>query len=59
MLESTKLEYTEGNVVWVKLRSFWWPGQVVNLSKLPEDVQKDFEKKSLVAAVKFFQEDSL
>ncbi|XP_058795501.1 uncharacterized protein LOC131666658 isoform X2 [Phymastichus coffea] len=58
MYEESENNYLEGDVVWVKLGSFWWPGQVIGLDKLPEDVQIEFKKKPIIAAVKFFQEDS-
>ncbi|XP_014206080.1 uncharacterized protein LOC106637707 [Copidosoma floridanum] len=50
--------YQDGDIVWVKLRSYWWPGQVVGSDKLPDDIQNEFKKKPLLAAVKFFHEDS-
>ncbi|OXU17079.1 hypothetical protein TSAR_014484 [Trichomalopsis sarcophagae] len=57
MCEQTEIHYLDGDVVWVKLGSSWWPGQVVGFEKLPEDVQLDFKNKPLIAAVKFFQEE--
>lgn len=59
MCEQTEIHYLDGDVVWVKLGSSWWPGQVVGFEKLPKDVQLDFENKPLIAAVKFFQEEYL
>ncbi|XP_014234667.1 muscle M-line assembly protein unc-89-like [Trichogramma pretiosum] len=58
MCDQTAIEYLDGDVVWVKLRSYWWPGQVISLEKLPKEIQAEFEKKPIIAAVKFFQEDS-
>lgn len=59
MCEQTEINYMNGDVVWVKLSRCWWPGQVVGYENLPEDVQIEYTKKSLIAAVKFFQEDCL
>ena len=59
MCEQTEINYLDGDVVWVKLGGCWWPGQVVGYENLPEDVQVEYTKKSLIAAVKFFQEDTL
>ncbi|XP_011869351.1 PREDICTED: mucin-17-like isoform X2 [Vollenhovia emeryi] len=58
MCEQTEINYLDGDVVWVKLGACWWPGQVIGLNNLPEDVQTEFRKKPLIAAVKFFQEDT-
>ncbi|XP_011502779.1 PREDICTED: uncharacterized protein LOC105366148 [Ceratosolen solmsi marchali] len=58
MCEQTEINYLDGDVVWVKLGSYWWPGQVIGIEKLPEDIQIEFKKKPIIAAVKFFQEDS-
>lgn len=58
MCEQTEINYLDGDVVWVKLGACWWPGQVTGLNNLPEDIQTEFRKKPLIAAVKFFQEDT-
>ncbi|XP_015590734.1 uncharacterized protein LOC107265615 isoform X2 [Cephus cinctus] len=58
MCEQTEINYLDGDVVWVKLGACWWPGQVTGLHNLPEDIQIEFQKKPLIAAVKFFQEDT-
>ncbi|OAD56361.1 hypothetical protein WN48_03487 [Eufriesea mexicana] len=58
MCEQTEINYLEGDVVWVKLGACWWPGQVTGFHNLPEDIQREFQKKPLIAAVKFFQEDT-
>ncbi|EZA60207.1 hypothetical protein DMN91_010710 [Ooceraea biroi] len=58
MCEQTEINYLDGDVVWVKLGACWWPGQVTGLRNLPEDIQAEFQKKPLIAAVKFFQEDT-
>lgn len=57
MCEQTQINYLDSEVVWVKWRSLWWPGQVVGYENLPDDLQRDFVKKSLIAYVKFFEED--
>lgn len=59
MCEQTEINYLDGDVVWVKLGGCWWPGQVVGFEHLPEDIQAEFTKKALIAAVKFFHEDKL
>ena len=59
MCEQTRINYLDGDIVWVKLGSYWWPGQVVGFDKLPEEIQLEYQKKQLIAVVKFFQEDSL
>ncbi|CAK9825203.1 hypothetical protein ANTRET_LOCUS3260 [Anthophora retusa] len=58
MCEQTEINYLDGDVVWVKLGACWWPGQVTGFHNLPEDIQEEFQKKPLIAAVKFFQEDT-
>nr|XP_012232896.1 PREDICTED: uncharacterized protein LOC105678277 isoform X2 [Linepithema humile] len=58
MCEQTEINYLDGDVVWVKLGACWWPGQVTGLENLPEDIQTEFKKKPIIAAVKFFQEDT-
>ncbi|CAG4935290.1 unnamed protein product [Colias eurytheme] len=57
MSEQTEVNYLDGDVVWVKLGSCWWPGEVVGHEKLPPDVLPSFRKPP-IAVVKFFQEDS-
>lgn len=56
MTEETRESYDSGEVVWVKLGSSWWPGEVKNAEELPSEVL-DFKKAPLVI-VKFFDEDS-
>ncbi|GAB1868387.1 PWWP domain-containing protein [Camponotus japonicus] len=58
MCEQTEINYMDGDVVWVKLGACWWPGQVTGLDNLPEDIRPEFQKKPIIAAVKFFQEDT-
>ncbi|KAI8434379.1 hypothetical protein MSG28_012428 [Choristoneura fumiferana] len=57
MSEQTQINYVDGEIVWVKLGSCWWPGEVVNPEKLPPDVLPSF-KKPPIAVVKFFQENT-
>ncbi|KAJ0175071.1 hypothetical protein K1T71_009212 [Dendrolimus kikuchii] len=57
MCEQTEVNYLDGEVVWVKLGSCFWPGEVVSLEKLPPDVLPSFRKPP-IAVVKFFQEDT-
>lgn len=57
MCEQTEINYLDGEVVWVKLGSCWWPGEVVASEKLPPDVLPSFRKPP-IAVVKFFQEDT-
>ncbi|CAG9805711.1 unnamed protein product [Chironomus riparius] len=49
--------YKDGEVVWVKWRSVWWPGEVWDNSRVPEDILTSL-RKPVIAFVKFFQEDS-
>ncbi|XP_043278032.1 mucin-17-like [Venturia canescens] len=58
MCDQTEINYLDGDIVWVKLGACWWPGQVTSFHNLPEDIQIEFQKKPLIAAVKFFQEDT-
>lgn len=57
MCEETEINYLDGDIVWVKLGSCWWPGEVVGPEKLPPDVLPSFRKPP-IAVVKFFQEDT-
>lgn len=58
MCDQTEINYLDGDIVWVKLGSAWWPGQVTGLDNLPDVLQAQYKKKPHIAAVKFFQEDS-
>lgn len=58
MCDQTEVHYLDGDIVWVKLGSCWWPGQVVELKNLSEEIQFQLRKKPPIAVVKFFQEDS-
>lgn len=57
MCDQTEVIYSPGDVVWVKLGPVWWPGQVFDYDKLPEEITTNLRKKP-IAVVKFFQEDS-
>ncbi|XP_013140294.1 PREDICTED: muscle M-line assembly protein unc-89, partial [Papilio polytes] len=57
MCEQSETEYLDGEVVWVKLGSCFWPGEVVGPDKLPPDLLPSF-KKPPIAVVKFFQEET-
>ncbi|XP_013183724.2 titin [Amyelois transitella] len=57
MCEQIETNYLDGEVVWVKLGSCWWPGEVVGPEKLPPDVLPSFRKPP-IAVVKFYQEDT-
>ncbi|CAB3221714.1 unnamed protein product [Arctia plantaginis] len=57
MCENSAISYLDGEVVWVKLGSCWWPGEVVGFDKLPPDVLPSLRKPP-IAVVKFFQEDA-
>ncbi|XP_068622750.1 mucin-17-like [Battus philenor] len=57
MCEQSENNYLDGDVVWVKLGSCWWPGEVIGPEKLPPDVLPSFRKPP-IAVVKFFQEDT-
>ncbi|XP_041980927.1 titin-like isoform X2 [Aricia agestis] len=57
MCEESEITYLDGDVVWVKLGSCWWPGEVVGPDKLPPDLLASF-KKPPIAVVKFYQEDT-
>lgn len=57
MCDQTEVLYSPNDVVWVKLGPVWWPGQVQDYDKLPEEITANLRKRPL-AVVKFFQEDS-
>lgn len=56
-MSSEEPSYNDGDIVWVKWSSFWWPGEVWQSSRVPEDVYASLRKPP-IAFVKFFQEDS-
>ncbi|XP_046401016.1 uncharacterized protein LOC124167210 [Ischnura elegans] len=56
MCELSQFSYAEGSIVWVKLGSCWWPGEVTNVDSLPEEILQNLKKKPFTA-VKFFDED--
>jgi hypothetical protein len=44
-------------VVWVKLNTIWWPGQLVKKTEWPDECSA--MKKQPIAVVRFFQEDDI
>ncbi|KAK9871087.1 hypothetical protein WA026_011371 [Henosepilachna vigintioctopunctata] len=48
--------YKPSDIVWVKLGPFWWPGEVVDKTKVPVEIIESL-KKEPVAFVKFFDDD--
>lgn len=50
--------YSDGEVVWVKWRSCWWPGEVWSDTRVPREIITSLRKPVMVF-VKFFQEESL
>lgn len=50
--------YVDGEVVWVKWSSCWWPGEVWASSRVPGDILTSL-RKPVIAFVKFFQEEAL
>lgn len=55
MSDELESMYRDGDIVWVKLGPIWWPGEVIDKAKVPEDI---IPRKEPVAVVKFFDEDS-
>lgn len=55
MGDDSNITYNDGDIVWVKLSPVWWPGEVIDRSKVPEDI---VIRKKTIAIVKFFEEDS-
>lgn len=49
--------FKDGEVVWVKWGSVWWPGEVHDVSRVPEDMTANLRKQP-IAYVKFLREDS-
>lgn len=58
MCDLTEVIYSPNDVVWVKLGPVWWPGRVCGEDEIPPEIMKDL-RKTPIAIVKFFQEDSL
>lgn len=56
MGDEMDVTYRDGDVVWVKLGAVWWPGEVIDRSKAPEDIV--IRGREPIAIVKFFEEDS-
>ncbi|XP_055612915.1 titin isoform X2 [Uranotaenia lowii] len=50
-------EYSDGEIVWVKLSYCWWPGEVFGGERLTEEFTSTLKRQPL-AVVKFFDEDS-
>lgn len=48
--------YKDGEVVWVKWGTVWWPGEVWSNSRVPSDILTSL-RKPVYAFVKFFQEE--
>lgn len=59
MCEQSEVPYKHDDVVWVKLGTCWWPGEVKDVEKLPEEVAEEVtgRRKQPLAVVKFFTED--
>lgn len=57
MCDQTQIEYVDGDIVWVKFRNLWWPGEVCEVSRLPPGLIESFRKLPF-AVVKFFQEEA-
>lgn len=59
MCDQTEVSYNDGDVVWVKINSIWWPGIVKDLEKDEEDkILLTGLKTKPIACVKFFGEDT-
>lgn len=52
MSEENSVNYSDGEIVWVKLDGHWWPGEVCNKKN---DITY---KKPPIAIVKFFDENN-
>jgi hypothetical protein len=50
--------FKDGDVVWVKWSSTWWPGEVWDSSRVPQEVLTSL-RKPVSVFVKFFQEEEL
>lgn len=50
--------YRNGDIVWYKLSKVWWPCEVIDHNRLPEDVVCSLRRPPLVV-VKFFDEYKL
>ncbi|KAL3279617.1 hypothetical protein HHI36_017123 [Cryptolaemus montrouzieri] len=51
-----EMYFKPSDIVWVKLGPFWWPGEVVDRTQVPEEVTESL-KKEPVAIVKFFDDE--
>lgn len=50
--------YHDGDIVWAKLGTFWWPAEVCGKEKLPDFFLKQTKRKPY-CVVKFFKENTL
>lgn len=57
MCEQTPLPYTDGDIVWVKFGSLWWPSEIYGEHRWPPDLVRSFRKRP-IAVVKFLQEEA-
>lgn len=57
MCDQTEIAYVEGDIVWVKFGSIFWPAEVQDDSQLPPGLLKSFRKHP-IAIAKFFQENA-
>lgn len=47
-----------GAIVWAKCGNLFWPAEIVDFDKLPEEIREDFDDdKKPQYVVKFFDED--
>lgn len=58
MCDQTQISYVDGDIVWVKFGTIWWPGEVYAENRLPPGLLESFRKLP-IAVVKYFQEESL
>lgn len=53
------VSYTPGLMVWVKCSTVWWPGQVIEKSDVPEELEHLIANiKNCIAVVYFSGDDS-
>ena len=51
-------ENTDFQIVWAKCGSHFWPAEMMEFDKLPEEIQEDFpDDKKPLYVVKFFHKD--
>lgn len=52
------VDFQPGDVIWVKCGQLFWPAQVQDYAKLPDDVKADLDEDNLPKVIaKFFDED--